>query len=115
MLNNRLAAAKLLAEKIAACENAIDDALISAAELTSATPLARRQANLSPIVGQEALALTGEALTALHQARAKMVSAHMAFAEVRDQIGLGPYATGDMWKLPSATANPLKIVSDKAA
>ena len=113
MLNNRLAAAKLMAEKIAACENAIDDALISAAELTSATPAARRQANLSPVVCQEALALTGEALTALHQARAKMVSAHFAFAEIRDQIGLGAYATGDLWKLPKA--KHLSVVSDKAA
>jgi hypothetical protein len=113
MLNNRLAAARLLAEKLAACENAIDDALISAAELTSAAPIARRQANVSPVVGQEALALTGEALSALHEARAKMVSAHMAFAEVRDQIGLAPYATGELWKLPAE--GRLSIVSDKAA
>lgn len=98
MLNDRLAAARLVAEKLIACENAIDDALISAAELTCAAPAARRQANVSAVVGQDALALTGEAIAALHQARARMVEAHHAFAEVRDQMGLKTRAGGDLWK-----------------
>lgn len=115
MLNNRIAAARMLAEKIAACENAIDDALISAAELTSVAPVARRTANVSPVVGQDALALTGEAMAALHAARAKMVAAHHAFAEVRDQVGLSPRMTGDLWKLPFPEARHLSVVTDKAA
>ena len=113
MLNNRLAAARLIAKRITACENAIDDALISAAELTSAAPLARRTANLSAVVGHDAIALTGEAMAALHEARAKMIAAHHAFAEVRDQIGLRPHMTGDLWKLiPKAE---LTIVESQAA
>lgn len=98
MLNDRLAAVRLVAEKLAACENAIDDALISAAELTCAAPAARRRANISAVVGQDAIALTGEAVAALHQARARMVEAHHAFAEIRDQMGLKTRAGGDLWK-----------------
>lgn len=114
MLNNRLTAARLLAEKITACENAIDDALISAAELTSAAPLARRTANVSPVVGQDALALTGEAFAALHAARAKMVAAHQAFAEVRDEMGLGTRMVGDMWKIAEKPSH-LTVVGREAA
>ena len=113
MLNNRLAAARLIAERLNACENAIDDALISAAELTSATPLARRTANVSAVVGQDALALTGAAMAALHEARAKMVAAHQAFADVRDQVGLRPHMTGDMWKLGGKAE--LTVVESQAA
>lgn len=98
MLNDRLAAAKMVAEKISALENAIDDALTCAAELTAATPAARRRANLSPVVGQQAIALTGEAMAALHSARAKIVAAHNEFAAVRDHIGIKPSMTGDLWK-----------------
>jgi hypothetical protein len=102
MLNDRLAAAKMVAEKISALENAIDDALTCAAELTVATPAARKRANLSPVVGQEAIALTGEAMAALHAARAKIVAAHGEFAAVREQIGIKPSMTGDLWKFVGA-------------
>lgn len=114
MLNNRLAAAKLVAEKLIACEDAIDDALISASELTCAAPVARRKANVSAVVGQDAIALTGEAVAALHLARAKMVEAHHAFAGVRDELGLKTYATGDLWKF-AASATPLTLVESEAA
>lgn len=102
MLNDRLAAAKMVAEKISALENAIDDALTCAAELMVATPAARKRAKLSPIVGQEAVAFTGEAIAALHSARAKTVAAHEEFAAVRDQIGIKPSMTGDLWKFVGA-------------
>ena len=114
MLNNRLAAAKLITERLTACENAIDDALISAAELTCAMPAARRTANVSAVVGQDATALTGEALVALHLARAKMIEAHHAFAEVRDEMGLKTRAAGSLWKF-GASASPLSVVSSEAA
>lgn len=105
MLQNRLAAARMVAEKLAASETAIDDALISMAELTAVTPMAQRRANVSPTVVQDAMALTGEATAALQEARAKLMAAHQAFAEVRDQIGLRVHAGGDLWKLvPPKTA-----------
>ncbi len=107
MLNDRLAAAKMVAEKISALENAIDDALTCAAELTAATPAARKRAKLSPVVGQEAIALTGEAMAALHSARAKIVAAHGEFAMVREQIGIRPSMTGDLWKFVGAADEEL--------
>ncbi len=114
MLKNRLSALRLLAGKLFATENAIDDAIISAAELTSASPTARRMANVSPIVDEKALALVGEAMAALHLARTKIAEAHHAYADVRDGMGLRPYATGDLWKF-GASAAPLTVVESEAA
>lgn len=117
MLNNRLTAAKDVKAKLIALESAIDSALISAAELAAAVPAARQRAKLSAVVAQDAIALTGESLAALYQARAKIVEAHHAFADVQDQIGVTPYMSGDLWKIPAAAAEavPLALVSDRAA
>lgn len=115
MLNDRLSAAKDVSAKLFALEAAIDDALISAGELTATIPAARRRAHLSAVVAQEAYSLTGETLAALHNARAKVVAAHHAFAAVQTQIGLGARMSGDGWKEPSAEASPLTLVTDRAA
>lgn len=117
MLNNRLTAAKDVKAKLIALESAIDSALISAAELAAAVPAARQRAKLSAVVAQDAIALTGESLAALYQARAKIVEAHHAFADVQDQIGVTPYMGGDLWKIPTAEQEsaPLSLVSQKAA
>lgn len=110
MLNERLSAAKIVAASLKDLEEALDDTLICAAALTSALPTARRTAKLSPVVGQEAIALSGEVLVALHQARAALVQAHAELADVRDTIGLTPRMTGDLWKLAepkTGTASPV--------
>lgn len=99
MLNERLSAAKIVADSLRELEEALDDSLIRAAAFTSSIPVARRTANLSPVVGQEAIALSGEVIAAIHQARAALVKAHAELAEVRDSIGLTPKMTGDLWKL----------------
>lgn len=114
MLNERLTAARLLAGKLLACENAIDDALISAAELTSATPRARRVANVSPVVGSEALALIGDVTAALHLARVKLVQAHGAYAGVRDELGIPARLGGDLWKIVQQDVG-LRVVGEDAA
>jgi hypothetical protein len=88
MLNDRLAAAKMVA----------DAAIICAAELAATAPQAQKRAKLSAVVGQNAIAMTGEALAALYAARARTVEAHGEYAEVRDQIGIKPSMTGDLWK-----------------
>lgn len=102
MLNQRIAATRMVANKLTATENAIDDALISASELTATFPVARREANVSPVVGQEAIALAGEAVAALHDARAKIVAAHHALADVRDELRVPVRAGGSLWKLAEA-------------
>ncbi|MEP7350253.1 MAG: hypothetical protein ABI668_09935 [Sphingorhabdus sp.] len=98
MLNDRLAAAQMVAEKLFALEDAIDAALICAGELAAAAPQARKRAKLSAMVGQDAIALTGEAVAALYAARAHIIGAHDQYAEVREQIGIKPSMTGDLWK-----------------
>ncbi len=102
MLNDRLAAAKSVAEKLFALEDAIDAALVCAGELAVATPKARKQAKLSACVGQDAIARTGDAVAALYSARAHIIDAHGHFADVRDQIGIKPSMTGDLWKFVKA-------------
>lgn len=101
MLNDRLAAAKMVAEKLVALEDAIDAAIICAAELAATAPQAQKRAKLSAVVGQNAIAMTGEALAALYTARARTVEAHGEYAEVRNQIGIKPSMTGDLWKFVS--------------
>lgn len=98
MLNRRLNAAKMVAQNLNAFEDAIDEALICAGELTSATARARKTANLSAIVAQGAIAKTGSAIAALYEARAQIVAAHCEFATARDEMGITPRMTGDLWK-----------------
>lgn len=111
MLNNRLAAARAVAEKLSAFEEAIDQALILGAELTAAAPKARRQVKASPVVGQDMIAFTGEAMAALHKARGKLMKAHASAAEVRDGLGLTTRMTGDAWKLVPSASN-LQVIAD---
>lgn len=99
MLNDRLAATRLIFEKLTAMELAIDQALVAAAELTAAAPEARQRARLSPTVGAEAVHLAGEAMATLFAARQKLMQSHAAFAEVRDGMGISPRMTGEAWKL----------------
>jgi hypothetical protein len=116
MLNDRITAARIVAEALNGSETAVDDAIVSLADLTRAMTEARRVAKVSPVVGQDATALTAEAFAALQLARAKMVEAHGALAEVGDGLGLKVYAAGNMWKMASAKrpGAPLHLVSDAA-
>jgi hypothetical protein len=113
MLQNRMAAARIVGQALNSTENAVDDAIVSVANLTRALTEARRVANLSPVVGQDAVALTADAFAALQLARAKMVEAHEAFAEVRDGMGLRERASGDLWKIMQKPSN-LQVVSNVA-
>ena len=54
MRNERIAAARDVAAKLLAAEAAIDEAFARVAQLNMALPEARRMANLSAVVGQEA-------------------------------------------------------------
>ncbi|MEP0144503.1 MAG: hypothetical protein ABJP02_10365 [Parasphingorhabdus sp.] len=110
MLKNRLRVVRDVTEKLTALEAAIDDALICAGDLTVTVASGRQKANLSAVVAQDAIGLTGDALKSLHEARAQMVQAHSAFAEARDQMGLRTYAGGNFWKPPHADAANVSVV-----
>ena len=114
MINQRIAATRMVANALNVAENAIDDALIRASELSATFPRARREANISPVVGQEAIALTAEAITALYEARSKLVAAHHVLAVVRDDLRIPVQADGDLWKLVTS-APSMKLVEERTA
>ena len=55
MLKQRRAAAEIVAEALFAAEKAIDDAIAQTAALAGLMPVSRQDANLSAVVGQDAL------------------------------------------------------------
>lgn len=112
MLKERLSAVNDVTEKLHALEAAIDNALICAGELTSTTSAARQRANLSALVAQEAISLTGDSVAALHSARARIVDAHHAFTKVQGQLGFKTTAGGALWKFfeDSAEESPVALV-----
>ncbi|GAA0467033.1 hypothetical protein GCM10009096_04700 [Parasphingorhabdus litoris] len=115
MLKNRLRVVRDVTDKLTALEAAIDDALICAGDLTVTVASGRQKANLSAVVAQDAIGLTGDAIQSLHAARAKMVEAHGAFADARNQMGLRTYAGGNFWKPPHADAanEPVVGIEDR--
>ena len=106
MLKDRMAAAKEVAEKLMALEEAIDDAILCAAELTVATSNGRKRANISAVVGQAAMTKTADTYASLMNARAQMVDAHGAFADVKDEIGLRVLASGMYDQCVKGSASP---------
>ena len=94
MLKQRQNAAENLAKRLFAAEQAIDEAISKMADLTGYMPIARTNANLSAVVGQDALSAAAESLSALVGARGQLVATHNRLAETRDQIGLQAMAMG---------------------
>jgi len=94
MLKQRREAAENLASRLLAAEQAIDDAICKVADLAGYMPLARAQAKLSAVVGQNAIDQAAATLSALVEARGNLVSSHNHLAETRDQIGLQAMAMG---------------------
>ena len=69
MLNQRLQAAREIAEQLIAAERAIDNAVAQVAALTACMPLARMEANIAAQVGHEALVRTAGSMTSLIERR----------------------------------------------
>lgn len=95
MLNKRREAAHRVAAGLFAVEEAIDLALTRAAELSAILPSARAEANLSAIIGQEAVEGAVGVLTSLAAARRQIVETHKRLDETKTQIGLRTLAIGD--------------------
>tara|TARA_R110000824_G_scaffold353214_4_gene540330 strand:- start:1776 stop:2135 length:360 start_codon:yes stop_codon:yes gene_type:complete len=94
MLKQRRNAAENLARRLFATEQAVDEAICKMADLTGYMPKARADANLSAVVGQDAISHAAETLSALIGARGQLVATHNRLAETRDQIGLQAMAMG---------------------
>jgi len=103
MLKQRREAAQLVASRLFALEDAIDTALACAAHFTATMPVARKNANLSAVIGQDAVALSAEIVSCLVQARGRMVEAHARLDVTKTQIGLREISLGDVLDKPELT------------
>lgn len=119
MLKERRDAAGNLAERLYAAEQALDEAIRKTGELIGYMPVARVNARLSAVVGQDAIAEAAETLSAMIGARGHLVATHHRLADVRDQIGLQTTGMGstDMKPPLHAKEKDQKIVNmvDKVA
>jgi hypothetical protein len=98
MLKARRDAAMKVAESLFAAEEAIDLALARTAEFNGTLATARREANLSAVVGQDAFDTAASVFAALARARCDIVETHRRLSETKDQIGLRTVAIGDLGK-----------------
>ena len=116
MLKQRKEAAMKLAERLFEAETAIDEAISKVADLASHMPIARTSANLSAIIGQDAITEAGQGLVTLIEARNKLVNTHHQLALVRDQVGLRELAFGSGADKPPLAARCDKLhLVDSAA
>jgi dGTP triphosphohydrolase len=102
MLNQRVSAAKKIATELHRAEDAIDETMIRIAHLAATLPTARRETNMSAIVGQEAMAKIANALAAAGEVRQLLTDAHMALTVTQKEVGLGARMFGAGVKPPSA-------------
>ncbi len=75
-------------------ENAIDLALHQSANLIGELTRMRLDANVSAVVGQDAMTSAAAVLTKLTEARQAMVHTHKTLDEVKDQLGCRTVAVG---------------------
>lgn len=102
MLNQRVSAAKRIASELHLAEDAIDEAMIRIAQLAATLPTARRETNMSAIVGQEAMAKVAQALAAAGEVRQLLTDAHLALTATQKEVGLGTRMFGAGVKPASA-------------
>lgn len=110
MLKERRAAAMKVAESLFAAEEAIDVALARVADLNGTLAMARLEARLSAVVGQEAFEGAASAFAALSRARHDIVDTHSRLSETKVEIGLRAVAIGDQGKPVLADARHLRVV-----
>ena len=75
-------------------EAAIDAALRETAELVGLLPSLRLDANLSAVIGQDAVEDLGETLAHILSARRTIIRAHGGLQTVREQIGCRTVSVG---------------------
>jgi hypothetical protein len=118
MLQHRRQAAEQVANALFETEAAIDCAIAAASRLTGIMPLARTEAKLAAVVGQDAFETAAAGLTQLILARREIVQTHHCLAETQVQVGLGAVSFGGGIDKPAAlheTDRPLVLVSKTAA
>jgi len=101
MLNERVSAAKKIASELHQAEDALDEAMICIARLAATLPTARRDTNMSAIVGQTAMGKVAHALAAAGEVRQLLTDAHLALTVTQKEVGLGTRMFGAGVKPPS--------------
>jgi len=77
-----------VAKKLFTTEHAVDSALAEAAELMSEMLRAKKDVNLSMVVGDEAASKLVDAIKALGEARTAMVGVHNELNDVKLRLGI---------------------------
>ena len=108
-------AAQQVAERLVAAENAIDEAVRTGAELLARLSHARRELDLSAVVGGEVFSRSAAALTAITAARAETAACHDALARLQVRVGVRPTATGAGEKPPPVEAEASVAAFDASA
>lgn len=108
MRKQRLAAAQTVADRLFAFEKALDDTFALGSELSSRIVLARQEAGLSAVWGQEAIDGVVRTLGALAGARRELVGTHHELKAWADGIGLKEVGWGDLVKPPKAELTDAK-------
>jgi hypothetical protein len=111
MLNHRRNAATKVVASLYAAEDAIDAALARAAELNATLVMARGEAQVSALMGQEAFEVAASAFASLARARCDIVEAHKRLSETKVQMGLRTLSFGDEMPKPEGAAPPLRVVA----
>jgi hypothetical protein len=104
MRTKRIEVAKIVATRLFEAERAIDVAASRIAELNAAMPMARLDANMSAMIGQDAFESSTDALTFLAKARERMVCTHIRLKAATGDLGIAEVSFGDSIKPPSASA-----------
>ena len=117
MLKQRRLAAESVALALFAAEKAIDDAITRTAALAGLMPSTREDANLSALIGQDALLGAIETMRALGQARQNIVDTHKSLTVAQRSIGLGAVSFGTGGTKPPAEGHyvALHAVPDLSA
>lgn len=104
MLNQRLAAARAVADELFPAEKVLDEAIVHHARLTIAVIEGRSAAKLPLSAGQRGLDLVAQSNARLCEARGLLVEAHRAFRETQVEVGLKAYSWGDLQECPPSSA-----------
>ena len=97
-------------------ENAIDLALHQSANLIGELTRMRLDANVSAVVGQEAITSAAAVVHKLTEARQAMVQTHKTLDDVKDQLGCRTVAVGTgLGKPPTGSPTTSRLDADETA
>jgi hypothetical protein len=104
--------AQSVADHLFAAEAALDEAIRCTAVLAGALPVARLDAKISAVVGQDAFAGVSRTMTVLTDARGELLRTHDALDEAKNRVGLRHIAFGDTQD-EGAAIGSLAVVGDR--